>query len=292
MAAQGNAVSNSGDSQLVNGKLNIPHGLELVIWPLTSVNCDGNAVAFGSHHTLKIEITMEDTEFSPITLSDEQKSLSVASNLKGDFDLELLEKHFSKSLKEDGSIDLDLYLLGFGEIYKFLNLLGTVFGWVAADVNHKLVHLGSHRNGAQGSHYATIESMVEFEVKEKIVNPKARETNSGTRNLLRLHRAMDFISKFLEVLPDLPMDDKCCTSAQNAYKKTLIKFHPWVVQKAAMLAMHMLPTKKDLIRKINSGSNDAVEKATETLKKAVQAMIEAYSRTQKVYQAHNVIDLP
>ena len=40
------------------------------------------------------------------------------------------------------------------------------------------------------------------------------------------------------------MNEKLVSVSQEAYKKTLQKFHPWVVQKAALLAMHMLPTKQ------------------------------------------------
>ena len=33
---------------------------------------------------------------------------------------------------------MDFYILGYDELYKFLNLLGTVFSWVASDVHAKL----------------------------------------------------------------------------------------------------------------------------------------------------------
>jgi hypothetical protein len=47
----------------------------------------------------------------------------------------------------------------------------------------------------------------------------------------------------LEAVQSIEVSEKCCGISQEAYKKTLMKFHPWVVQKAALLAMHMLPTK-------------------------------------------------
>ena len=34
-----------------------------------------------------------------------------------------------------------------------------------------------------------------------------------------------------------------------AYEKTLAAYHPWVVQKAAKLAMNLLPTKNGLVLK-------------------------------------------
>lgn len=37
---------------------------------------------------------------------------------------------------------------------------------------------------------------------------------------------------------------------KDAYAQTLAKFHPWLIQKGAGLAMLGLPTKKDLIAKV------------------------------------------
>jgi hypothetical protein len=46
------------------------------------------------------------------------------------------------SITPEGHVSVDFYILGYGELYKFLNLLGTVFGWVASDVHAKLEVLG------------------------------------------------------------------------------------------------------------------------------------------------------
>ncbi|TRY73678.1 hypothetical protein TCAL_10163 [Tigriopus californicus] len=235
---------------------------------------------------------------SVVSSEDGAQSVSVkpspsqGSPVHSEFNLDLLHQYFADCLKPDGQVDIDLYALGFEEIVKFLNLLGTVFGWVASDVHHKLANIAQHRKGSAGAHYETINTMVDYEIKEKLIKPKAKETSSGTRNLLRLHRALEFISKFLHDLPEMDMSDKCCTHAQAAYKQTLIKYHPWVVQKAALMAMHMLPTKIDLIRNICEETDEAIAHATETLIKAVKAMDEVFNKTQEIYQAQNLLDLP
>ena len=41
--------------------------------------------------------------------------------------------------------------------------------------------------------------------------------------------------------------------SQEAYRATLMKFHPWIVQKAALAAMNLLPTREGLIQKICFG---------------------------------------
>ena len=64
---------------------------------------------------------------------------SPASSASDDFDMENLFKYFSECYGEDGSaLRMDSYIKGYEEIVKFLNLLGTVFGWVASDVVAKI----------------------------------------------------------------------------------------------------------------------------------------------------------
>lgn len=63
----------------------------------------------------------------------------VTNNAPEDFALENLYKYFSECQLPDGAgLDMDKYIQGFEEINKFLNLLGTVFGWVASDVTAKV----------------------------------------------------------------------------------------------------------------------------------------------------------
>ena len=60
---------------------------------------------------------------------------SEASGNTTGFSIDMLAKHFQDCLDPaTGTLDMDAYIRGYEEIYKFLNLLGTVFGWVATDV--------------------------------------------------------------------------------------------------------------------------------------------------------------
>ena len=60
------------------------------------------------------------------------------SDLPSDFSLDTLRTSFEGCITEDGKILLKNYITGFDELYKFLNLLGTVFGWVSTDVDNKI----------------------------------------------------------------------------------------------------------------------------------------------------------
>ena len=51
-------------------------------------------------------------------------------------------------------------------------------------------------------------------------------------------------------LHDRPDDQKMGTVCQASYKRTLAVHHPWLVQQGALLAMHMLGTRGDIVEKV------------------------------------------
>ena len=165
---------------------------------------------------------------------------------------------------------------------------------MATDVFNKMEIVRGHRKDSEkGSNYVTVQSMLSHEIETDMIKPKLKDSTTGTRNLLRLHRALEYINAFLEGIPGLETNDKCCPMSQEAYKKTLIKYHPWVVQKAAMMAMHMLPTKEGLIKKIGDiQDEETLTKATETLNGAVNAMKKVHEVTQELYSEKDLLNLP
>lgn len=230
---------------------------------------------------------------SPATTPTNDPMSKNGDQAQADFKLESLCAYFESCITPEGHISVDSYILGYDELYKFLNLLGTVFGWVASDVHAKLEILREHRkNDEIGKHFVTIESMTSYEVEENLIKTKAKDCSTGSRNLLRLHRALEYIIAFLDSIQDLELTEKLCGVSQESYKKTLQKFHPWVVQKAALLAMHMLPTKQGLLQKISAESEAEQKKAKETLSLAVAAMKDVYDRTNAIYKEKNLLDLP
>ena len=154
--------------------------------------------------------------------------------------------------------------------------------------------LRQHRKGDKAKEYQTIRDMVAFEVNNNLIKRKGKDYTAGTTNLLRIHRALDFIIEFLKGVPDLNPDDKSCPLAQEAYKKTLKKHHPWMVQKAALLTMHTLPLKKVLLEKIsgNTFGSDEYKAAENILPHGVKVMGEVYEKINEVYKQYDVINLP
>ena len=221
-----------------------------------------------------------------------EANVGISENFN-EFSLDNLKSHFETCLAEDGSISIDKYLLGYDELYTFLNLLGTIFGWVATELYNKMETVRGHRNSDQAAKYETIQTMLEYEIRTNMIKPKAKDFTNGSRNLLRLHWALEYVSSFFQAIPDLDANDKCCQSSKEAYKKTLMKYHPWVVQKAASMAMNLLPTKLGLIQKFcDPEDEEAIKQATITLRESVIAMNKVYEATQEVYKEKDLLNLP
>ena len=59
-------------------------------------------------------------------------------------------------------------------------------------------HVGNEETGL---HYVSIQTMTEYEVKGNMIKFKARDSTTGSRNLLRLQRALEYIIAFLVKCP-------------------------------------------------------------------------------------------
>ncbi len=56
--------------------------------------------------------------------------------------------------------------------------------------------------------------------------------------------------------------------------------------------MNMLPTKQGLIHTICGDDEKALAEAARILPEAVKAMQSVYEKTQKIYEEHNLLDIP
>lgn len=214
-------------------------------------------------------------------------------DLDADFSLTVLTNHFNKCVANP-EVTLVDYVNGYREVYKFLALLGTVFGWVGSDVWAKIVTLQKYLDNKElNSNYQTVKSMINHEVEKDLIKTKKNDDPSGSRTLLRLHRALEYIISFLHRIEDIKEEDRCSVISREAYEQTLMKYHPWVVQKAAKMAMGLLPNKQGLVLKVcPEGDSESIKQAYLDFPKAVTAMRAAYDITQGFYSEKNLLEIP
>ncbi|XP_014208407.1 ceramide-1-phosphate transfer protein-like [Copidosoma floridanum] len=202
------------------------------------------------------------------------------------FDLRTVHDHFNRSLIQEDDIDIEAYLEAYNELYKFFQLMGSVFSFVSSDLKQKIEIL-QVRVAEDSENYVTMKKMIEYEKASKLLERNGFV--NGARTLLRLHRGLDFILEFLRQLGELSSTDNTSASCQDAYNKTLAKHHSWIVRKAAVYAMYTMPTRETLFKRV---CGDEVQRNIDILPKMLEVTADVITRTQSVFEIHELTGLP
>lgn len=166
-------------------------------------------------------------------------------------------------------------------------LFGTIFSFVTSDVEEKIGILRDFRKSENAEQYKSVQSMLQFEVSKDLT--KNKKQASGARTLLRLHRALEFISAFLQKLKNTDNSAKFSSAASAAYDETLSRHHPWLIRQAVHVAMYMLPTRQDLLKKMGVEDNDAGMQGINDL---IHELNTIFNVTEELYKRDNLLDLP
>ncbi|MCL4123588.1 UNVERIFIED_CONTAM: hypothetical protein GTU68_062348 [Idotea baltica] len=184
----------------------------------------------------------------------------------------------------------DDYLRGYIELNKFFQLLGNVFNFVANDVQKKITILQCCRKGGAGDYYYSIQSMIEYE-KESTILESTTEV-SGSRTLLRLHRALEFIIGFLEELRKASEETKLGSISSEVYNQTLAKHHGWIIAKTVSTLLYLMPSKQTIVDKVTNGNIDVRAQNEALLPEVIEVMRSVYNMTQKLYEDYDILNLP
>eukprot|EP00049_Salpingoeca_infusionum_P014406 m.269124 g.269124 ORF g.269124 m.269124 type:complete len:207 (+) comp15666_c1_seq1:90-710(+) len=153
-----------------------------------------------------------------------------------------------------GTTDMQMYIDTFQQISDMLGSFGTVFGFVSSDINSKIAVLREFLND-DPEHFSTLETAVEFEV-ETNTTVKSKKSQSASRCINRLQRALEFIVAFIRKVGGLALDSSSSKAASEAYSETLSKHHGWIVRKTVGVAIMTLGSKADLMKKMKYNEAD------------------------------------
>ncbi|XP_008550781.1 ceramide-1-phosphate transfer protein [Microplitis demolitor] len=201
------------------------------------------------------------------------------------FDLRIVHDNFDRALINEDDVDIKLYLEAYNELYKFFQLMGSVFSFVSSDLKQKIDALNELLI-KDNDNYRSIKSMIDYEKDSKLL--EKNDCTNGSRTLLRLHRGLDFIREFLRQLGDLKDVDKTSNCCQDAYNKTLAKHHPWVIRKAAIVAMYTMPTREVLFKKV---CGEHVQRNVDVLPKMLEVTADVFNRTHNLYEFNDLHNL-
>ena len=126
------------------------------------------------------------------------------------------------------------------------------------------------RSSPQSEHYASLQSMVAYEVSNKLVDmdhrSHPRHPHSGCRTVLRLHRALHWLQLFLDGLRTSSEDARTSTLCSEAYNATLANYHSWIVRQVVTVAFCAFRSCEICLEAINVGfSEQAVKMLGEIL---------------------------
>lgn len=159
---------------------------------------------------------------------------------------------------------------------------------MVSEVHEKLEILKQHRKSDVGPHYITVQSMVNYEVSNNITTTK-NTPPSGSRTLLRLHRALQFIILFMERLPTTEDHERLSHVASASYNETLAKYHGWFIRKGIALAMYTLPSRVAVLEKMEGTTPERTVELLEMITKSAHPL---YDTIQQVYIDNDLLDLP
>ncbi|KAM9425629.1 uncharacterized protein KZ484_011473 [Pholidichthys leucotaenia] len=225
-----------------------------------------------------------------------------------------LLQHLKSSLAQENDILLEPYLQSWDQLLNFMDALGPMVSFFSQKVREKVLlirklslkhHTKAHGKpgdpsglqtpaafGLKTGVYRSVRSMVEAELKAGMVN-FSRQTNSGCRTLLRLHRSQLWLKLMLQGLADGPDTDGQYKTpgelSRDAYKVALAPHHPWVLRQAAEFVFLALPDRKFFLQLVCVQSQ---EEAVPVLKVVISALTAVHQRNQQILDQHSMLDLP
>ncbi|XP_021017282.1 ceramide-1-phosphate transfer protein-like [Mus caroli] len=210
-----------------------------------------------------------------------------------DFNLKVVLVSFKQCLTDKGEVLLNHYIASWKGLVRFLNSPGAVFSFISKDVVSKLQIMERLRSSPQSEHYTSLQSMVAYEVSNKLVDmdhrSHPRHPHSGCRTVLRLHLALHWLQLFLGGLRTSSEDSRTSALCSEAYNATLASYHSWIVHQAVTVAFCALPSRKVFLEAMNMESS---RQAGEMLGEALPFIEHLYDISQKLYAEHSLLDLP
>ncbi|KAH6802112.1 Glycolipid transfer protein family protein [Perilla frutescens var. frutescens] len=147
----------------------------------------------------------------------------------------------------DHDLDLKTFCDACSLVSVLFGCLGIAFKFAELEYVSKVSDLAEASQS-----YRTLNNVLDFDKR----NDSVRTPGSLSRNLRRVRQGLDLIrALFLNFLSS----NDCCLkdAASSAYAKTCAPYHSWAVRTAAYAGMYALPTRDQLLLKLNETENSA-----------------------------------
>ncbi|XP_010241181.1 PREDICTED: accelerated cell death 11 isoform X1 [Nelumbo nucifera] len=120
--------------------------------------------------------------------------------------------------------------------------LGIAFKFAEMDYVAKVVDLTEASKSID-----TLRTMLDRDIQHNCV----RKAGSHSRNLLRVKRGLDMVRVLFEQILATDRGNSLKGPASKAYDQVFAPHHGWAIRKAVAAGMYALPTRAQLLRKLN-----------------------------------------
>ncbi|OMP11568.1 hypothetical protein CCACVL1_00439 [Corchorus capsularis] len=175
---------------------------------------------------------------------------------------------------KDGQLRLDRFCETCSLISVLFNCLGLAFKFAEMEYVAKI-----HDLVEASKSYATLENVLDLDV----ANGTVKKPGSHSRNLRRVRQGLDLIRALFEEFlssEDYSLKD----AASTAYAQVCAPFHTWTVRTAVSAGMYTLPTREQLLLKLNETENSAEKK----MRMYIKASRPVIDYIDKLYVARNI----
>ncbi|KAL3751380.1 hypothetical protein ACJRO7_012236 [Eucalyptus globulus] len=127
--------------------------------------------------------------------------------------------------------------------------------------------------------YCTLEKIIDVDVANRTV----KKQGSHTRNLRRVRLGLDLIRALFEQFLS-SQDNSLKAAATTAYSQVCAPYHSWAVRTAAYAGMYALPSRDQLLLKLNENVHSAEKK----MRRYMDAVVPVIEYIDKLYLCRNI----
>nr|GLL29013.1 accelerated cell death 11 [Ipomoea trifida]GMD05389.1 accelerated cell death 11 [Ipomoea batatas] len=148
---------------------------------------------------------------------------------------------------EEAQLEVGAFSRASSLVSPLFRCLGIAFKFAELDYVAKVDDLAEASKSI-----STLRAMMDLDIDGN----RVRRSGSHTRNLLRVKRGIDMVKVLFEQILATG-GNSLKDPASNAYEQVFAPYHGWVIRKAVAAGMYALPTKAQLLNKLNEDEASA-----------------------------------
>ncbi|KAG6484810.1 hypothetical protein ZIOFF_053335 [Zingiber officinale] len=179
---------------------------------------------------------------------DGSRPLRECTSMKEEIEkLEQMQQPSPDSRASTAPMEVDAFSRACSQVSVLFRCLGVAFKFAEMDYVAKVEDLSEASKSI-----STLNNLLEIDIQQDCV----RRGGSHSRNLLRVKRGLDMVKVLFEQI--LQKDGNSLRDpASVAYAKVFAPHHGWAIRKAVAAGMYALPSKAQLLRKLNEDEASA-----------------------------------